>query len=151
MVTRRRKNQLTKAIGQSSSRLAEAAHQVGSGSLLVREQDQRFAFVHRSVMEWLVARRAAQQIQAGEVAEVLAAREMSPLMTDFLTGLAGRDVADRWASQTLAAASVTASDTGKANALLVQTRLAQQREGSGDARWARNQSPMSSCSWPSRI
>ncbi len=83
--------------------VAEAAHQVGSVSLLVREQDQRFAFVHRSVMEWLVARRAAQQIQAGEVAEVLAAREMSPLMADFLMGLASRDVADRWATQTLTA------------------------------------------------
>jgi WD40 repeat protein len=113
---------------------AEAAHQIGSGSLLVREQDQRFAFVHRSVMEWLVARRAAQQIQAGEVAEVLAAREMSPLMADFLTGLAGRDVADCWAIQTLAAASVTASDTGKANALLVQMRLARHRETAGDTR-----------------
>jgi len=114
--------------------VAEAAHQVGSGSLLVREQDQRFAFVHRSVMEWLVARRAAQQIQAGEVAEVLAAHEMSPLMADFFWGLAGRELAERWAVQTLAAAGTAGDDSSKGNALLVQTRLARQGEDAEVAR-----------------
>ncbi|MGH3907948.1 MAG: NACHT domain-containing protein, partial [Pseudonocardiaceae bacterium] len=39
----------------------QAAHTVGSGTLLVRTPEGEFAFVHQSVMEWLVALAAAEQ------------------------------------------------------------------------------------------
>ncbi len=41
------------------------AHLFLSGSLLVRDADGNFAFMHRSVMEWLVAREAAQEVEKG--------------------------------------------------------------------------------------
>jgi len=104
----------------------QAAHVVGSGTLLVRSDDGQFAFVHQSVMEWLVARHAADEIQRGEQAsiEVLGWREMSPLMADFLCGLAGREQAQGWAAGALAAES--AAEVAKANALLVLARLGEQ-------------------------
>src|SRR4029079_7049769 len=35
--------------------LDQAAHAIGSGSLLVRTDEGTFTFVHQSIMEWLVA------------------------------------------------------------------------------------------------
>jgi hypothetical protein len=35
---------------------------IGSGSLLVRDAEGRFSFVHRSVMEWLVAGATAREV-----------------------------------------------------------------------------------------
>jgi hypothetical protein len=40
----------------------QATRQVGSGTLLVRDEFGNFGFIHQSVMEWLVADRAAQRI-----------------------------------------------------------------------------------------
>ena len=42
-----------------------ATHLVGSGTLLVRDEGGRFAFVHQSVMEWLVANHAATGLRSG--------------------------------------------------------------------------------------
>jgi uncharacterized protein YjbI with pentapeptide repeats/3',5'-cyclic AMP phosphodiesterase CpdA len=76
-----------------------AIHAVGSGSLLTRT-DAGFGFVHRSVMEWLVADTAAAELAAGRAPQLLAAREMPDLMTDFLCDLAGHTTATDWAQRT---------------------------------------------------
>jgi hypothetical protein len=54
--------ELPAAVGATLTRLADrgytadqAAHAIGSGSLLVRTDDGTFTFVHQSIMEWLVA------------------------------------------------------------------------------------------------
>jgi WD40 repeat protein/3',5'-cyclic AMP phosphodiesterase CpdA len=76
----------------------ETAHAIGSGTLLVRDSEGRFTFVHQSVMEWLVARQVANRILANEPLPELERREMSPLMVDFLCDLLGRDRALAWAA-----------------------------------------------------
>lgn len=69
----------------------------GSGSLLVRDAEGQFAFVHRSVMEWLVARVSAEELLQGKEPAALAADEMSALMADFFVSMAGREKAAGWA------------------------------------------------------
>ena len=95
--------ELTAEVSSTLTRLAErgytadqAAHTVGSGTLLVRTPDGEFTFVHQSVMEWLVANSAAERLQNGQVADTLHTRRMSPLMLDFVCDLAGHDLARRW-------------------------------------------------------
>ncbi|MCP4548013.1 MAG: NACHT domain-containing protein, partial [bacterium] len=87
----------------SESRLSEgvAAHQVGSGTLLVRDAEGGLSFIHQSVLEWLVARRAAEELANTEGSEVLGVREASPLMADFLRDLAGRERATCWARKVM--------------------------------------------------
>ena len=72
-------------------------HMIGSGSLLVRDAEGRFSFVHRSVMEWLVAEAAARDVGEKGDAAALGADEMSELMADFFISLAGPETAERWA------------------------------------------------------
>jgi WD40 repeat protein/3',5'-cyclic AMP phosphodiesterase CpdA len=110
-------------IGQLDS--GQVAHLVGSGSLLVRGEDGGFLFIHQSVMEFLVASAAAQGLATGAAgagarvgpagADVLAARAMSPLMVDFLRGLAGDAQAAAWARRVLA--DPGSSQAARVNAL----------------------------------
>ncbi|MEU4767937.1 trypsin-like peptidase domain-containing protein [Actinosynnema sp. NPDC023794] len=95
----------------------QAAHAVGSGSLLVRTEAGGFAFVHQSVMEWLVAKVAADDLPGTD----LVTRRMSRLMVDFLCDLAGHDVALRWARGVLTDAD--APEAAKQNATEVAKRL----------------------------
>ena len=97
-----------------------AAFQLGSGTLLVRDEDGNFSFLHQSVLEWLVARDAAEELKLARSPESLAAREMSPLMADFLGSLATRQIATDWARDVLAA---SATEAAKRNALLILERL----------------------------
>lgn len=99
-----------------------AAHLIGSGSLLRRDDDGCFAFVHQSVMEWLVAREAAEHIKQTGSSTSLGTRELSQLMADFFCGLAGHDVATRWARE-IAGRSAAGNDIAKSNALAVLKRL----------------------------
>lgn len=73
-----------------------AVHKLGSGTLLVRDNEDRFCFVHQSVLEWLVAEQAARKPGDG----LLAVRGLSDLMTDFFIDLAGKDAAKHWAQIT---------------------------------------------------
>ncbi|GAA2664558.1 MULTISPECIES: trypsin-like peptidase domain-containing protein [Actinosynnema] len=98
----------------------QVAHAIGSGTLLVTGESG-FGFVHRSVMEWLVANEAARRLRAGEGLAEVAGRAMSRLMVDFLCDLAGHGRARRWA--TAVTASALASAEEKQNALLVVDRL----------------------------
>jgi len=119
---------LTAQVSARLTRLAErgytadqAAHTVGSGTLLVRTPEGEFAFVHQSVMEWLVANSAAERLQSGDVADTLLTRRMSVLMRDFLCDLAGHELARHWAANVLT--DPAASEVAKQNALAVSQRL----------------------------
>ena len=98
----------------------QVRHQIGAGTLLVRDEGNNFSFIHWSVMEWLVAKAVAQQLHEGVTPEALGVRELSPLMADFVCELAGRTVAERWAQQAL---ETTASSTIQKNASLMLDRL----------------------------
>ncbi|HEX8009110.1 MAG TPA: trypsin-like peptidase domain-containing protein [Trebonia sp.] len=92
----------------------QATHPIASGSLLVRTEGGAFSFIHRSVMEWLVAAAAASG------SEILASRRMSRLMVAFFADLAGQDAARDWAARTLA--DPDAPEVAKQNALDVAAR-----------------------------
>ena len=98
----------------------EAGHSIASGSLLVRTEDGAFTFVHQSLMEWLVAAAAADDLSASGSTQILATRRMSRLMVAFFTDLAGHRAARRWAARTLA--DQGASHTAKQNALAIRDR-----------------------------
>lgn len=123
---------LTEAAANAVDRMAvqsldsdQAAHAVGAGTLLVRDEEGAFAFVHQSVMEWLVARSAAAELMSAQSPQLLNLRVMSALMAVFLCDLAGRDRAVHWARDVLADASI--GDVAKRNALLVLERLGEKR------------------------
>ncbi|MGH8576668.1 MAG: WD40 repeat domain-containing protein, partial [Gammaproteobacteria bacterium] len=103
---------------------AMAAHQLGSGTLLVRDEEGRFRFIHQSVMEWLVARRAAETLTTGDPTALLAQRTLSPLMADFLVALVvEQEAALRdWVRNVLDVAA-TEGEVVKKNALLINKRL----------------------------
>lgn len=98
----------------------EITHWFGTGSLLVRDADSRFSFVHRSVMEWLVARDAASDVREGRNPDALTVDEMSPLMVDFFATMAPREKVIAWARGKLADA---APGVAMKNATLVLQRL----------------------------
>ncbi|HBL25283.1 MAG TPA: hypothetical protein DD490_00430, partial [Acidobacteria bacterium] len=74
-----------------------AAFQVGSGTLLVRDEHGNFSFIHQSVLEWLVARHSAGRLLEEQPPEALAVREASDLMLEFFATLAGKEKAVQWA------------------------------------------------------
>jgi WD40 repeat protein/3',5'-cyclic AMP phosphodiesterase CpdA len=96
------------------------AHTVGSGTLLVRDDEGNFAFLHQSVMEWLVARELGKALESEDAGRLLAVREVSALMTDFLISEAGRDASRAWAERVIAG---EASEVTKKNANLVAKQL----------------------------
>ncbi|XXY13664.1 pentapeptide repeat-containing protein [Sorangium sp. So ce216] len=96
------------------------AHQIGSGTLLVRDEDGNFGFIHQSVLEWLVAREAATEVLKTGDCAALGVREMSDLMIDFFGDLAGPAVSLGWADAALRGA---AGEMAKKNALRMQARL----------------------------
>ena len=77
-------------------------------------------------MEWLVANRAAEQLnhQAGErpAVDALGQARMSPLMADFFCGLAG-EAAEPWAQAVVETQGTDLGEHAKQNALLVLERL----------------------------
>jgi WD40 repeat protein len=100
----------------------QAAHVVGSGTLLVRAGEGAFTFVHNSVMEWLVAAEIAQRLGRGETdPEPLRGRVISALMADFLVDLAGYRQCRAWAERTLADSK--AAEAARANALKISGRV----------------------------
>jgi WD40 repeat protein/3',5'-cyclic AMP phosphodiesterase CpdA len=97
-----------------------AAHLIGSGSLLRRDDEGCFFLVHQSVMEWLVARQASEDVRTKGDSPALQAAAMSQLMTDFFCDLATADVARHWAMEIV---ERSAAGFGKSNALDVLKRL----------------------------
>ena len=96
-----------------------AAHQVGSGTLLVRNAQGEFSFIHQSVLEWLVARRAAREIRKFGASRALSVEKISPLMAEFLRDLLGPEDSKVWVE-----AALTVDDGAlKGNALIFLERL----------------------------
>jgi WD40 repeat protein len=110
---------VVKEVGPAAPDAEVAAFQVGSGTLLVRDDEGNFAFLHQSILEWLVAKHAAGSLAAGTEPEALAAREISPLMADFFASLVGREQAVAWARRML---SAPAGEAAKKNARVVLER-----------------------------
>ncbi|MDQ1295123.1 MAG: hypothetical protein QG608_3008, partial [Actinomycetota bacterium] len=101
----------------------QVTHAIGSGSLLTRTLEG-FGFVHRSVMEWLVADTLATAVRAGRRPLELASSPMSDLMTDFFCDLAGPPVAGSWADEVLRGKDGGPSrQQESANATRVRARL----------------------------
>jgi len=98
----------------------EAGFQIGSGTLLVRDEGGRFSFIHESVMEWLVAHAGARALASEEAPELLGRGKMSPLLADFLIDLAGPEAVTRWSARALEANLGNATAD---NALLLRQRL----------------------------
>jgi hypothetical protein len=128
-----RASELTEVVASVVDKLAErqfdersAAHLVGARTLLVRDAEGLFSFVHQSILEWLVASRAAEQIRAGSqerrAVDALKTAKMSPLMADFFCSLAGSH-AEPWAQDVLGTMGPGLGDVAKENALLVLKRL----------------------------
>jgi WD40 repeat protein/3',5'-cyclic AMP phosphodiesterase CpdA len=103
---------------------ATAAHQLGSGTLLVRDEEGRFRFIHQSVMEWLVARRAAEMLATGGATALLGRRELSSLMADFFVALAVEQevVLRDWVREVLGGGA-SEGEIVKMNALMINERL----------------------------
>jgi len=108
------------ADGRLSSQ--QTAHAVGAGSLLVRNDEGLFGFIHSSVMEWLVANAIAGAFLAGSVApDHLRRRPLSQLTVEFLCDLADNKLCHAWANEVLA--DPESSDIARSNAIKVSTRL----------------------------
>jgi WD40 repeat protein len=97
----------------------EAAHSIASGTLLISTDDGVFTFIHRSVMEWLVAKAATEPGERGRL--ILASRRMSRLMVAFYADLAGHAGARDWAAAALA--DQDASEAAKQNAIAIMEHL----------------------------
>ncbi|MEU4621341.1 pentapeptide repeat-containing protein [Actinoplanes sp. NPDC023801] len=105
----------------------ESAHLLGSSTLLVRSGDERFTFVHHSVREWLIADHLAKQLRS-DATPGPAGRSWSPLMIEFLCGIAGPEAMKDWAEGVLADRPAQ-SGTGR-NALKVLRFLGVNRSAS---------------------
>jgi WD40 repeat protein len=99
----------------------QAAHSIASGSLLVRNEDGTFSFIHQSVMEWLVAHAAARRVDGPDGGQILAMQQMSQLMAEFFTDLVGVEKALLWTTTTLSGQA--SSEIAKQNALAVARRV----------------------------
>ncbi|WP_437994092.1 pentapeptide repeat-containing protein [Sorangium sp. So ce145] len=109
------------ALGRHELDLGVTVHQIGSGTLLVWDDQENFRFIHQSVLEWLVAREAAEEVQRSGESAALAQRDVSDLMADFFGALAGREATATWVRQALGGAWGTVAT---ANALRIDGRTA---------------------------
>ncbi|MFF0611646.1 pentapeptide repeat-containing protein [Nocardia tengchongensis] len=77
--------------------VAQFVHALGSRSLIVRTDDNRFGFIHSSVRDWLVAKAIATQLR-GQVTEPapLAQAQLEPLAVEFLCDLAAVELLQAW-------------------------------------------------------
>ncbi|GAA0924005.1 hypothetical protein GCM10009560_24220 [Nonomuraea longicatena] len=90
----------------------QAAHAMGTGSLMVRTEEGMFGFIHASVMEWLIARHIA-----GGRWEALSRQPLSALTVEFLCDLAEVRALRAWL------ADPPGDDVAVANAIKISTRL----------------------------
>jgi WD40 repeat protein len=113
---------LVEMTGSNRMSVQQSAHAIGSGSLLVRTEENLFGFIHASVTEWLVANHIAEQFGAGTAAPAqLSQAQLSQLSIDFLCNLADIPPLRAWAEGVLA--DPAADDASRTNAIRVTTRL----------------------------
>ncbi|EIJ43196.1 putative low-complexity protein [Beggiatoa alba B18LD] len=118
-----------------------AKQQLCSGTLLIRDNEGQFGFIHQSVMEWLVAKMAVRQLseQTQETVSLwqkiltlgnptvkaiplLEKRQMSALMSQFFVDLAGREQATKWASRIIKQRGVASIIQNNADSILKQLK-----------------------------
>ncbi len=113
----------------------ELAHLAGSRSLLNRDGEGNFYFEHQSILEWFIARDAAQQLKNDARTEelqsplhpvnaMLSQNELSRLAADFFCELAGHQLAFEW-SNAVVYSRGDVDQQLRANAILVASRLKQ--------------------------
>ena len=98
---------------------AVATHEAASSTLLRRNAEERYAFLHQSVLEYLVAREAVAVVKTPGEVGLLDEGELSVLMARFLVEQAGAEVIVRWAESVPAGA-----ERARANATRLQTMVA---------------------------
>ncbi|HEX6899517.1 MAG TPA: pentapeptide repeat-containing protein [Thermoanaerobaculia bacterium] len=96
-----------------------ATFQVGSGTLLVRDDEGNFSFLHQSILEFLVAQAAAEEIKKDGSSILLSKKTVSLLMIQFIKDLVGSENVVAWARQ----ATRGNDDIATKNALQVLARL----------------------------
>jgi WD40 repeat protein/transcriptional regulator with XRE-family HTH domain len=100
----------------------QTVHAVGAGSLLVRSEDDQFGFIHASVMEWLLARRIADDWEDGtREPTLLVSQPLPDTVLEFLCDLAGAGKALDWVNRVLADPHAEAAR--RTNALHLSSRL----------------------------
>lgn len=100
---------------------SSATHQVASGTLLVRDADGNFSFVHRSILEWIIAIDAASEIRAGRTPDALLVDDISPLVADFIAEEVPAGTLTGWLQATTA--SGESDSMLRRNALVLIGRL----------------------------
>ncbi len=125
--------ELVELVGPQRLSIPQSAHAIGSGSLLVRTEEDLFGFIHASVAEWLVADHIADRFRGGDrTPPQLAQALLSPLSVDFLCDLTDARSLREWAEVVLA--EPDADEVLRTNAIRVTTRLRTSR--SADLRGA---------------
>lgn len=120
----------------SSRERDTAAFQVGSGTFLARDEDGNFSFIDISILEWLVARKAAEELREGKSPEILSQGAASDDMLDFFIQLVGTQAAVRWARQMREDPQPAVSENAQHLLNLVPEEAGRQRNLSGqDLRW----------------
>lgn len=109
-------------VPSESSRRHELAHEFAARSLLARDGDDRFTFIHQSILEWLVARVASEQLRVDGHAAVLNRGLMTELMADFFVDLAGAAAISAWIRRVMAEAPGEGRFRTIENSLLVSRR-----------------------------
>ncbi|MEX5631567.1 TIR domain-containing protein [Parafrankia sp. FMc2] len=102
---------------------AEVAQMLGTGTLLTRDTEGRFSFIHSSIMEYLAVSESVRLVQQSlrHKSNPLDRFEMSSLMVDFFVDIAGTGTAQRWALQVTN--DPEASPAAKGNAVAIANRL----------------------------
>jgi WD40 repeat protein/3',5'-cyclic AMP phosphodiesterase CpdA len=95
-------------------------HMAGSGSLLVRDENGNFGFMHQSILEWLISKEIAESFIRNKESFLLGQQKMSPLMLEFLISLISQEKLVTWAQS--AATRENINPMLRANALEVQSR-----------------------------
>ncbi|WP_240957663.1 pentapeptide repeat-containing protein [Streptomyces chilikensis] len=98
----------------------EQVHSIASGSLLIRTPDGQFQFIHHSVVEWLLARRAALDL-AEDSDRLLRVRALSALTVEFFCDLVDLERCEAWLNRTLQ--EPDAHPVARLNAVKISERL----------------------------
>ncbi|MDH6227026.1 3',5'-cyclic AMP phosphodiesterase CpdA [Streptomyces sp. MJP52] len=98
----------------------EQVHSIASGSLLIRTPDGQFQFIHHSVVEWLLARRAALDL-AEDSDRLLRMRALSALTVEFFCDLVDLERCEAWLNRTLQ--EPDAHPVARLNAVKISERL----------------------------
>lgn len=100
----------------------QITHAVGAGSLLRRNDDGMFSFIHSSVAEWLVAKRVSDQLAVGgDVRRLLETRPLSAATVDFISGLADPRLCRAWIRSVRE--NPEATEAARTNASYINARL----------------------------